>query len=266
MKRIFLLAALFAAQFSFSQMDEKYYFPSKEWKSTEGFEFEELFFYPENDTLSTVLLKPDTSPKASILYFHGSGGNITNYLPLAQPLVDAGYQVFMVDFRGYGKSSGKPTHVNIASDARFLFEKMKELPAFQNQEILVYGSSMGTQAAINLARSKEEELSGLVLDGAPASFTDIALQYAPPAAHAGIKAQAGAFPYSAKEDISHIENLPILFIHSKEDKEVSYEQGEMLFEAATAPKSFWVYEGGHIQAPALFPEELVSNVDMLLQK
>lgn len=264
MKRIFLLAALFAAQLSFSQMDERFYFPSKEWKSVEGFEFEEHFFYPENDTLSTVLLSPETAPKASILYFHGAGGNVTNYMPLAQPLVEAGYQVFMVDFRGYGKSSGKPTHVNIASDAQFLFEKMQEFPSVKDKKILVYGSSIGTQVATHLARKNQERLSGLVLDGTVASFTDIALQYAPPVAHDMIRAQAGAFPYSAKEDIALIEDLPLLFIHSKEDKEVSYQQGEMVFAAAIAPKDFWVYEGGHLQAPALFPQELVSRLDKLL--
>lgn len=266
MERIILLAALFASQFSFSQMDEKYYFPNKEWKSVEGIEFEEHFFYPENDTLSTVMMNPESDPKASILYFHGAGGNVTNYLPLAQPLVDAGYRVLMVDFRGYGKSSGKPTHVNIASDAQFVLEKMQQMPFMANEPLLIYGSSMGTQVAINLTRNNQESISGLILDGALASFTDIALEYAPPAAHPHIKAQESLFPYSAKKDIELIEDLPILFIHSKEDKEVSYKQGETLYEAAVAPKDFWIYEGGHLQAPALFPEELVSRVDKLLER
>ncbi|WP_224485246.1 alpha/beta hydrolase [Robertkochia aurantiaca] len=265
MNRFLLFAAFIAVQVSFSQMDDRFYFPNKDWKSTDGYRFEEIFFYPDQDTLSTVLMKPDTSPKASILYFHGSGGNVTNYMPLAQPLVEAGYQVLMVDFRGYGHSTGKPTHVNIGSDAQFLYEKMQELPAVRGQEILVYGSSMGTQAAIHLARYNQEKLKGLVLDGALASFTDIALQYAPPAAHPDIKAQESLFPYSAKADIAHITDLPILFIHSKEDKEVSYEQGERLFELTRAPKSFWTYEGGHLQAPALFPEELTRRVDALTQ-
>ena len=246
-------------------MDEKFYFPSKEWKSIDGYDFEEMFFYPENDTLSTILMKPEAAPKASILYFHGSGGNVTTYMSLAQPLVDAGYQVFMVDFRGYGKSSGKPTHVNIAADADFLFQKMHELPEVKDQKILIYGSSIGTQVAINLTRKHQEKISGLVLDGAPASFTDIALQYAPPVAHPQIKALADMFPYVAKKDIVEIKELPILFIHSKEDKDVSYEQGETLYNLAVAPKSFWVYEGGHLQAPALYPEELVSRVDKLLE-
>lgn len=266
MKRIILFAALMAAQLCFPQMDDKFYFPTKDWKSTDGFEFEEMFFHTEQDSISTVLIKPETSPKASVLYFHGSGGNISTYLPLAQPLVDAGYQVFMVDFRGYGKSSGKPTHRNIAADAQLLFEKMLELPSVKGQDILIYGSSIGTLVAAHTARNNQEKLTGLVLDGTVASFTDVALQYAPPAAHPMIKAQAGAFPYAAKEDIKHIKELPLLFIHSKEDKEVAYAQGETVFEAATAPKEIWVYQGGHLQAPALFPGELVRRVDELLKK
>ncbi|MHA6279036.1 alpha/beta hydrolase [Salinimicrobium sp. CAU 1759] len=265
MKRLLLLVALLVAQHGFSQMDEKFYFPSKEWKSTEGYDFEEILFYPGQDTLSTILMSPKNTPKASILYFHGSGGNVTSYIPHAQALVDGGYQVFMVDFRGYGNSSGEPTHVNIASDAEFLLQEMRRLPAMEDQEILVYGSSMGTQVAINLASKHQEKIIGLVLDGAMASFTDIALQYAPPAAHPQIKAQKNLFPYTAKEDITQIKDLPILFIHSKEDKEVSFEQGKMLFELAVAPKSLWIYEGDHLQAPILFPEELVSRIDKLLE-
>lgn len=266
MKYIFLLAALFVAQISFSQMDERFYFPSKQWRSTEGFEFEEHFFFRESDTLSTVLINPKGTAKASILYFHGSGGNITTYMPLAKPLVDAGYRVFMVDFRGYGKSSGKPTHKNIAADAQFLFEEMLNFPSVKNEKLLIYGSSIGTLVATNIARNNQDKISGLILDGTVASFTDVALQYAPPIAHEMIRSQAGAFPYSAKEDIAYIENLPILFIHSKEDKEISYEQGKMVYDAAVAPKSFWTYEGGHLKAPALFPEELIRRIDALLEK
>lgn len=263
MKTILLFAALFAAQLCFPQMDDKFYFPSKEWKSTEGFEFEELFFYPGKDTLSTVLLNPRTTPKASILYFHGAGGNVSNYMPLVQPLVKAGYRVFMVDFRGYGKSSGKPTHANIAADAQFLFDKMQNMSFMANEPLLIYGSSIGTQVAVHIARNNQESISGIVLDGTVASFTDIALAYAPPAAHPMIKSMEGAFPYSAKEDIAYIEDLPLLFIHSEQDKEVNYEQGRKVFNAAIAPKEFWMYEGGHLQAPVLFPEELIKRVDAL---
>jgi uncharacterized protein len=266
MKRMFLFAAVLAVQTCFSQMDERFYFPNREWKPVDNYNFEEIFFYPENDTLSTILMKPDADPKASILYFHGSGGNVSNYMPLAQPLVDAGYQILMVDFRGYGHSSGKPTHSNIAADAQYVLEQMQSLPAVEDQKILLYGSSMGTQAAINLARKNQEIFEGLVLDGALSSFIDIALLHAPPEMHFRIQAMEDVFPYIAKEDITHIEDLPILFIHSKEDKEVPFSQGETLYEAAKAPKSFWIYEGDHIKAPALYPDELVEKVDQLLQE
>lgn len=247
-----------------AQFDDKFYFPSKEWNSIENLEFEEFNFNIENDTLNSILLKPASTPKANILFFHGAGGNISKYMFIIEPLIKANYQVFAVDFRGYGKSTGKPTHLNIASDAQFIFDKIVKLEEFKNLPILVYGASMGSQIATKLTKENQEKISALILDGTISSFTDMATLSAPEEQKAMIT-QFVTSPYSAKEDIKEIKNLPKLFIHSKGDKSVPFTQGETVFNNAQEPKVFWEYEGNHLDAAENYTELFINKINNLIQ-
>lgn len=88
------------------------------------------------------------------------------------------------------------------------------------------------------------KISGLILDSPMASFTDIAAFYAPQYKDMILKGMVS--PYSAKEDIKGLGKLPKIVIHSKEDKEVPYEQGKLVFDNATEPKQFIESSGAHL--------------------
>lgn len=79
-------------------------------------------------------------------------GNVTTYQYITKPLVDAGFQVVMIDFRGYGKSTGKPTHLNVAADGQMLFDKFINRPDIKNTKVYIYGASLGSQIATHLAK------------------------------------------------------------------------------------------------------------------
>lgn len=115
MKTKLLLLILLVTKITFvnAQMDDKFYFPRKDIRPNEWEKTKEFDFKVENDTINTVFLQADQKPKATIFLFHGAGGNITYYYPIAIRLAKADFQVVMVDFRGYGKSTGIPTHKNI---------------------------------------------------------------------------------------------------------------------------------------------------------
>ncbi len=57
---------------------------------------------------------------------------------MVRPLVTNGYQVFMVDFRGYGKSTGTPTHLNIASDGQFVFDYLLQRHDVRSTKVIIY--------------------------------------------------------------------------------------------------------------------------------
>jgi len=261
MKKVILLFLVSLATIfnSSAQFDDRFYFPSKEWKKIQGIEFIAFNFCIEQDTLNTLLFKPEKKVKATILFYHGSGGNISTYMSLLKPLVNSGYQVFAVDFRGYGKSTGKPTHLNIANDAQFIFDKMIVKEEFKGLPVIIYGASMGTQIATKIAKDNQEKISALILDGTISSFTDMALLSVPEEQKPMIT-QYVTSPYSAKEDIKEIKNIPKLFIHSKEDVSVPFCQGELVYNNATGQKELWIYKGEHLEAAVKYPELLIQKI------
>ena len=268
MKKIITITALFlfGIQLMQAQMDERFYYPSKKMAKIDLSNFKEVNYTIDKDTItSLVFTSQKEKAKATVLYFHGAGGNVSSYVKFVQPLIEDNFNVIMVDFRGYGKSSGKPTHLNIASDAQIIFNDVIKNPQFKNQKILIYGVSMGTQVATNLAKNNQSKIDGLILDGCISSFTDIAADSSPKEQQQMIQ-QYLTSPYSPKEDIKTITNLPILFIHSREDKSVPISHQETVFNNAISPKkSLWVYTGDHIMAPVDHKEEFVRRINSILK-
>jgi len=248
---------------SAAQFDEKFYFPVKEWDQMDLTNYEEVSLKKDSIELSGIFIKTNQSVKATVLYFHGAGGNVTKYYPIAKPLAENGYQIFMIDLEGYGKSTGRPTHLNIVSDGQFVFDYLINRDDVKKTKIIIFGASMGTQVATKIARDNQDKISALILDGTISSFTDIAVYYSSEDMKEFMKSYIS--PYSAKEDIKYIDNVPKLFIHSEEDNQVPIEEGKMVFDNAKEPKEFWTYKGPHIEAMLLFPKEFIEKVDNLIK-
>ncbi len=139
MKAINIFSALFLFLLSFAhaQMDDKFYQPGKKLKPLEFSKVEYIAVPVEKDTVTAYVVKPETKKiKKTIFFFHGAGGNVTTYQYITKPLVDAGFQVVMIDFRGYGKSTGKPTHLNVAADGQMLFDQFINRPDIKKYQSL----------------------------------------------------------------------------------------------------------------------------------
>lgn len=267
MKKLLLagLACIFSFQFAQAQMDERFYFPNKTLDPMTHVTFEEFSFETDTVTLTGIVMKPKKKPKATVLFFHGAGGNVSKYTFMAQPMVDNGYQVFLIDFRGYGKSTGKPTHVNIAEDGIAFMNYALKRKDVAGTKVILYGASIGSQVATKLAREYKDRVSGLVLDGAMSSFTELAAAYAP-AEQKEMILKSLPSPYMAKEDIKATGSLPKLFIHSKEDSDVPYVLVENVFTNAPEPKELYVYNGKHLEAMKTNASEIVAKMDAMLKK
>ena len=264
MKRIlFILSAVFLVQNLSAQMDEKFYHPDKEWLNIDSLKnCRELIMFPGNDTVYSVIISPNKAPKATIIYFHGNGGNISKWMGHVMPLVNDGFQVCMLDYRGYGKSSGTPTHLNIAHDAQMFLDTLMTMDDIKKTKLIIYGASIGSQVAAHLAKENNDKISALVLDGMMTSFTDVALLTTPKEYHEQVK-QYVISPYSAKEDIMKIRNIRILFIHSEEDP-IPIDSARRIYESSDCEKLFWTYEGKHIEAPLKYPEIFIEYINKLL--
>jgi len=258
----FSLFLILLSIFSKAQMDDKFYQPSKEMKPLEFRNIENISLPVENDTITAVILKPESkSIKKTIIFFHGAAGNISSYQYITKPLVENGFQVVMVDLRGYGKSTGKPTHLNVASDGQKMLDYLMARQDVKNTKIYLYGASLGSQIATHLAKENQTKISGLIIDGGMSSFTDIAIHFSPQ--YKEVIEKFLVSPYSAKEDVKPLSNVPKLFIYSKGDSTVPFSQGELIYTNAPEPKQFLEFSGEHIQAMVVDKSRILTAIEKL---
>jgi pimeloyl-ACP methyl ester carboxylesterase len=149
------------------------FFPEKLGKSYRfsfSVPFEEISIRTENDiTLSCVLFKtPD--PKGVIFYLHGNAGSIASWGDVATVYLDLGYDVFMPDYRGYGKSDGTiSAEAQLFRDVQIAYDSLKK--KYDEEDIVVLGYSIGTGVAAKLAALNHPKL--LILQAPFYNFKDL---------------------------------------------------------------------------------------------
>lgn len=261
-KLLFSAILIFSIFFCNAQMDDKFYQPSKDMQPLQFSNIEEISFPVDTETITAIFLKPKIkNPKKTILFFHGANGNVSTYQYITKPLVENGFQVVMVDFRGYGKSTGTPTHQNVASDGQKIFDFLLSKPEMINTKVYIYGASLGSQISAHLARNNKDKISGLIIDGGMSSFADVAAVYAPQ--YKDYISQMLKDVYSAKEDIKFTEGLPKLFIYSKNDSTIPFSHGEEIYKNASEPKIFLENTAEHIQGLKDEPAEILKAINNL---
>lgn len=168
----------------------------------------------------------------TVLFFHGNAGNISRGNKRMHLFHEMGYNALAVDYRGYGISSGKiEKETDIYEDAFSSWLYLtKELGIHENK-IIIWGWSMGGAVAVNLAQHKK--CHALVMESTFYSLFDMAkkvywfLPYK----------LLIRFLFSSGDKLINI-NMPVLFIHSKQDETVPYINGVRLFEKFSGKKKF----------------------------
>jgi len=170
------------------------------------------------------------------LYLHGNAGNVTHRFPQIREITAAGSSILMLDYRGYGKSSGRPTEKGLYTDADAAFAHLLKLGASPEQ-IILHGESLGTAVAIDLASRRP--CAALVLEASFTSASDVARTVLPVIGPLLVRS------YNSAAKIHRI-LAPKLFIQGDRDEIIPPRLGQALYAAAPAPKSFWIVEGaGH---------------------
>jgi alpha-beta hydrolase superfamily lysophospholipase len=210
-----------------------------------------LLVSADGSSIHHVLIKPQSDPKATIFVFHGSALKVSHWTKLLMPLLDDGYQLFLMEYRGFGRSEGQAGHEAVAADAHRAFLYLINHEDVQNKPLLVLGQSYGGQIAINVAASFPEHVDVLITEGTFTSFRDIAVHSTP---WIGKPFTWSFFvnPYNAVRLIEKA-TMPTLIIHSREDEVVPFSMGEKLFERATTRKEFWKISGQHADALVDYP-------------
>ncbi len=174
-----------------------------------------------------------------ILFCHGNAGNISHRLENVRLLLREKLQVFLFDYRGYGRSSGSPSERGIYLDGLAAYDYLAEKERIPQAQIIAFGRSLGAAVAIEI--SLKRGVRSLITESAFTSTREVArstalffpLSYLLPAHYSNLK------------KIGRVA-VPKLVIHGKADEIIPFSMGMRLFEAAKAPKYFLPLEGaGH---------------------
>lgn len=177
-------------------------------------------------------------PGASLvtLHLHGNAGNISHRVAQIRAITGAGSSVLMLDYRGYGKSQGRPTEQGLYTDAGTAYEHLLKA-GFRAGQIVLHGESLGTAVAVDLASRRP--CGGVVLEAPFTSAKDVARTVLPVIGPLLISS------FDSRRKIGRI-RAPVFFIQGDRDEIIPLRLGQALFAAAPEPKSFWIVPGaGH---------------------
>jgi uncharacterized protein len=172
-------------------------------------------------------------PRANVLFFHGNAGNIGDRVPHIELLAAAGFNVLAFDYRGYGRSTGRPTEAGTYLDARAARDALPE----DNHKVIYLGESLGGAIALELALHRPP--AGLILQSTFTSIRHMARLHYP-----FIPRAAVPDAYPSLDRIPHLK-APLLVLHGQNDEIVPLMDGQALYDAAPDPKRLTILQAGH---------------------
>lgn len=181
---------------------------------------------------------PPGPGQPTLIYFHGNGGSLANRSERIRKYRERGRGVFMVTYRGYGGSTGTPSEKANVADALSAYDLLRKR-GIAAEDIIVYGESIGTGVAVQLAAARP--VAGLVLDAPYTSMPDIASMHYP-------YLPARTLLSDRYETVRHLKNVhvPLLVVHGEADAVIPVEMGRAVHAAANEPKEIATFPGaGH---------------------
>jgi uncharacterized protein len=224
-----------------------------------GLLYEEIWLPVDKEEILHGWWLPSPSPTTGVLlYLHGNGENIGANVAYAQKFHQLGFDVLLIDYRGYGRSKGKfPTETQVYKDAQTAWDYLIKQRGIKPKDIFIYGHSLGGAIAFDLA-VVNPEAAGLIVEGTFTSMSDMAV-------YQGIYKifPANLLVHQRFDSLSKIESLriPILLIHGSTDRVVPASMSQVLYDAATVPKKLLIIpDAGHNNVAFLNEEKYLTGV------
>ena len=233
-----------------------FFFPDKQHyfnPAQANISYEEIYLSTEDgETLHGWHLQTKAVKQGIIYFLHGNAENISTHIASVAWLTEHGYDVFALDYRGYGKSTGSPDIKGALTDIGRGFKWLTGQSGHLPQNRFILGQSLGGALALSFASRQqglEQYINGLIIDAGFPSYRGIAkeklndwwltwsLQYP----------LSWLIPanYDSRGYLKNISPVPLLVIHSTEDQIVPFHQGEAVYAEAAEPKDFLVTDTAH---------------------
>lgn len=217
-----------------------------------GLSFEDVYLTAKDGIKLNGWFIPKAEARYTVLFCHGNAGNIGHRLEKIVLLRKLDLNFFIIDYRGYGRSQGRPSEKGLYLDAQAAYDYLVNERQVQPEKIILLGESLGCAAVIDLGA--RQRIGGLIVEGAFTRGRDMAKQIYP---------FLPAFLFSDNfNNLAKIKRItaPKLFIHSKNDEIVPYELAKRLYQASSPPKEFAELIGGHNTAFLDSEEKYISAV------
>ncbi len=240
------------------------FFPHSELEATPALislQFEDIALTTTDGEVLNAWWIPHPQARATLLFLHGNAGNISHRLDSINIFHQLGLSVLIVDYRGYGKSTGNPSELGTYIDAETAWDYLVKEKNIESDNIVIFGRSLGGAVATWLA--EKHPPAGLIIESSFTSISDIGKHYYPYLPTTLLS----RLKYSSIDRIADIKS-PTLFIHSKDDEVIPYKYGKQLFTEAlketTTAKSFLDTIGGHNGGFLLSGKQYIDGLDRFI--
>ena len=240
------------------------FFPHNELEATPALislQYEDISLTTTDNEVLNAWWIPHHEAKATLLFLHGNAGNISHRLDSINVFHQLGLSVLIIDYRGYGHSTGEPSEQGTYIDAETAWHYLITEKDIESDNIIIFGRSLGGAVATWLA--EKQPPAGLIVESSFTSIADMGKHYypyLPTSLLARIK-------YSSIDRIANIKT-PTLFIHSKYDEIIPYKYGKQLFSEAlketSTAKSFLDTIGGHNDGFLLSGKQYIDGLNRFI--
>lgn len=260
-------AVVFLAALLWFMQDRMIFYPTRELDATpeeaglSGYR-DVMISTSSGERIHAWYIEPNNGPKdesmRAVLFCHGNGGNISHRLETARFLTGLGASTLMFDYRGYGRSDGRPSEANCYEDAEAAYNWLVTEQRLAPGHIVVFGRSLGGAVAVDLAG--RVRCGGLIVESTLTSAADMGRRM-----FFGLP--VGLLVRHKFDAVARIGDVscPVLVTHSPEDDIVPYEMGRRLFEEAREPKQFVQLRGIHNDRLYFEDQEYINAVRNMLR-
>ena len=209
---------------------------NRDWARISGLPLEDVWFPAADGTRLFGWYVESSGSPAVLLWCHGNAGNIINRLDNLRELYHLGLSVFLFDYRGYGRSQGRPSEEGLYQDALGAYAHVTGTRRVRPERIVLFGRSLGAAVAGEVA--SQRPAAGLILESSFPSVEALAkFHYFGLPVHWLVGAR-----FNLADKLKHV-SVPILVIHGDQDEIVPIHLGRQVFEAAKDPKAFYLVPG-----------------------
>lgn len=207
---------------------------------TIGLAFEDAWIETQDGERLHGWFIPARDARGSVLFFHGNAGNISHRLESIHIFNRLALNVLIVDYRGYGQSSGEVNEEGTYRDAQAAWDYLVDQRGIPADQVLVFGRSLGAAVGAWLASQAGVEPAGVIIESSFSSGLDMGRRLYPVLPVRLIT----RINYPVKEYVTRI-RAPLLVVHSRDDEIIPFDMGQTIFAAANEPKTFFEMGGDH---------------------